>query len=163
MGNAKVSGNASIYGDAKIYGNVILNSGIYDNGEFSYDKNMSKKIVQDFIYKVDDSNKLTIQTEYDSIDEFFNEPAKNNIKLDTLIICTVDIKEPLIKLQKVKAAYGTEFKFIVDIINEDGDSFTFKSIIKSQDQLNQLIQRTVEALKQYPEFNKYADDLENYL
>lgn len=80
-----------------------------------------------------------------------------------MVICTVDTKEPLIKLQKVKEDNRAEFKFIVDITNDDGDDFVFRSIIKSQDQLNQLIRRTVEALKQYPEFNKYADDLENYL
>ena len=121
------------------------------------------KVVKDFIYKVDDSNKLTTQTEYDSVDEFFNEPAKNDIKLDTLVICTIDTKEPLIKLQKVEADNRTEFKFIVDIINEDNDNFMFKSIIKSQEQLNQLIQKTIEALRLYPKFNKYADDLEEYL
>ena len=121
------------------------------------------KVVKDFIYKVDDSNKLTTQTEYDSVDEFFNDPAKNDIKLDTLIICAVDTKQPLIKLQKVDANSKTEFKFIVDIINEDGDNFTFKSVIKSQEHLNQLIQQTVDALRNYSKFNKYADDLEEYL
>ena len=116
-----------------------------------------------FIYKVDDSDKITTQTEYDSVDEFFSEPITNNVKLDTLIICTVDTKEPLIKLQKVKVKDKTDFKFIVDIINEDNDNFMFKSTIKSQEQLNQLIQQTIEALKQYSKFNKYVDDLENCL
>ena len=37
-------------------------------------------------------------------------------------------KEPLIKLQKVKTDSKTEFKFIVDITNEDGDDFRFRSI-----------------------------------
>ena len=145
-----------------------IDSGEYANGKFSCDEDLSndgktKKAVQDFIYKVDDSNKLTTQTEYDSINEFFDTSIADNIKLDTLIICSVDTKEPLIKLQKVKADNKTEFKFIVDITNEDSDDFIFRSTIKSQEQLNQLIQRTVEALKQYPEFNKYADDLESCL
>ena len=121
------------------------------------------RVVKDFIYKVDDSNKLTAQTEYDSVDEFFSTPAKNDIKLDTLIICAIDTKQPLIKLQKVEADIRTEFKFIVEITNKDGDDFIFRSIIKSQDQLNQLIQQTVDALRQYSKFNKYADDLEEYL
>lgn len=122
-----------------------------------------EKALKDFIYKVDDSNKITTQTGYDSIDEFFSEPITNDIKLDTLVICTIDTKEPLIKLQKVETEDKTEFKFIVDIINENGDNFIFKSIIKSQEQLNQLIQQTIEALKNYPKFSKYADDLENCL
>jgi hypothetical protein len=57
----------------------------------------------------------------------------------------------------------TEFKFIVDINNEDGDDFRFMSIIKSQEQLSQFIQQTIEALKLYPKFNKYVTDLENCL
>ena len=84
-------------------------------------------------------------------------------KLNTLIICTVDTKEPLIKLQKVKVQDNTEFKFIAEITNDDGDDFIFRSIIKSQDQLNQLIQQTIEALRNYPKFNKYADELEECL
>lgn len=186
FGNAKIYDHAEVYGDAQVYGNaqvygevevrsnaeicgyMKINGKKYANGKFSCDEDLSndgeiKKVVQDFIYSVNDSNKLTTQTECDSIDEFFSEPVKNDIKLDTLIICSVDTKEPLIKLQKVEVKDKTEFKFIVDIINEDDDSFTFKSIIKSQDQLNQLIQQTVEALKQYPKFNKYVDDLEEYL
>ena len=178
-GNAKVDDDAEVYGGAEVYGNaevcgnaeicdMKIDSGKYTNGKFSCDEDFSndgetKKVVQDFIYSVNDSNKLITQTEFDSIDEFFSEPVKNDIKLDTLIICSVDTKEPLIKLQKVEVKDKTEFKFIVDIINEDDDSFTFKSVIKSQDQLNQLIQQTVEALKQYSKFSKYADDLEEYL
>ena len=144
----------------KTFDATLFKSIVKDN--FTRESNIDK-VVKDFIYKVDDSNKLTAQTEYDSIDEFFSTPAKNDIKLDTLIICAVDTKEPLIKLQKVEADIRTEFKFIVEITNKDGDDFIFRSIIKSQDQLNQLIQQTVDALKQYPKFNKYADDLEEYL
>lgn len=121
----------------------------------------TNKFMKDFIYKIDDSSKLTTQTEYDSVDEFFNTSVKNDIKLDTLIICAIDTKEPLIKLQKVETNNKTEFKFIVDITNEDGDNFTFKSIIKSQEQLNQLIQQTIDALKLYSKFSKYVDDLES--
>ncbi len=174
FGNAQVYGHAKLYGTAKLYGNVKiydnfdLSWGVLDRGEYTGNKeeytdnkNSSKEIVQDFIYKVDDSNKIMAQTEYDSVDEFFNEPIANDIKLDTLVIYTIDTKEPLIKLQKVETDNKTEFKFIVDITNEDGDDFRFRSIIKSQEQLNQLIQQTIEALKLYPKFSKYADDLEN--
>ena len=173
-GNAEVYGGANVYGNAEIFGNaeicgyMKIDSGKYTNEKFSCDEDLSndgetKKVIQDFIYSVNDSNKLTTQTEYDSINEFFDTSIAENIKLDTLIICSVDTKEPLIKLQKVKVDNKTEFKFIVDITNEDSDDFIFRSTIKSQEQLNQLIQRTVEALKQYPEFNKYADDLESCL
>lgn len=167
-GNAQIYGNAVIWDNTKVYGNTKIIDGKYTTGEFSCDgdlpkNNETKKVIQDFIYKVDDSNKLTTQTEYDSIDEFFSEPITNDIKLDTLIICTVDTKEPLIKLQKVEVEDKIKFKFIVEITNEDGDDFIVRSTIKSQDQLNQLIQQTIEALKQFTQFSKYADDLEKYL
>ena len=175
-GEAKIYGNAKVYNKVKVHGDALVHdieipSGDYTSGEY-FDKNYINEepltnpiteVVQDFIYKVDDSNKLATQTEYDSVDEFFSEPIANDIKLDTLVICTVDTKEPLIKLQKVKTEDKTEFKFIVDIINEDNDNFMFKSIIKSQEQLDQLVQQTIEALKQYPKFSKYAEDLDNYL
>ena len=181
-GDAKVYGNARVYDHAEIYGEAVVrgNARIYGNTEVcdeiigedcdeEYNENnlledsKAKEVVQDFIYKVNDSSKLTTQTEYSSIDEFFDTSIEDDIKLDTLVICSVDTKEPLIKLQKVKADNKTEFKFIVEITNEDSDDFIFRSIIKSQDQLNQLIQKTIEALRLYPKFNKYADDLEEYL
>ena len=160
-GEAHISDMAKVYGTAKVYGNIKITSGKYDCGYY-YEDNSLKKIVQDFIYKVDDSNKLTTQTEYNSIDEFFSEPAKNDIKLDTLIICAIDTKEPLIKLQKVETEDKVEIYFIVDLTNENND-FRICSIVKSQEQLNQLVQQAIEALKQYPKFSKYTDDLENCL
>ena len=177
-GNAEISGTVIIHGNAEIYGDVKITSGEYTDVKISCEEDLLKynelkshelqnceikKAIQDFIYKVDNSNNLTTQTEYDSIDEFFSEHITNDIKLDTLIICAVDTKEPLIKLQKVEVEDKTEFKFIVEINTKDGDNFTFKSIIKSQEHLNQSIQRTIEALKQYPEFSRNADDLEECL
>ena len=164
--DAYVCGNARVYGDAEVYGNAVIYNIWIDSGKYSsndYKENSSKEVIQDFIYKVDDSNKITTQTEYNSINEFFNTSITNDIKLDTLVICTVDSKEPLIKLQKVEMDSKTEFKFIVDLTNEDGDNFIFKSIIKSQEQLNQLIQQTIDMLKQSPQFVKYVDDLESCL
>ena len=165
-GNAKIHGDARIHDNAKVYGNIQVIVSELTGKKYDKDlqnKDSSKEIIQDFIYKVNDSNKIVTQIEYDSVDEFFNAPITNDIKLDTLVICAVDTKESLIKLQKIETDNKTEFKFIVDIINEDGDNFMFKSIIKSQEQLNELIQQTIEALKLYPKFSKYVNDLENCL
>ena len=162
-GEAKVYGNAKIDGETNVFGNIKITNEKYYTGDYFDEDDTPKEVVQDFIYKVDDLNEITAQIEYNSIDEFFVEPIKNDIKLDTLVICTVDTKEPLIKLQKVEIKDKIEFKFIVDITNEDGDDFIFRSIIKSQEQLNQLIQQTIDALKNYPQFSKYVNDLENCL
>lgn len=120
-------------------------------------------LVKDFIYKIDDSNKLDVQTEHDSIDEFFDKPMANDVKLDTLIIYAVDTKEPLIKIEKMNKDNKTNYKFIVDITNSDGDDFIIRAIIKNQSQLKEKIEKTIEALNLYPEFSKYANDLEDCL
>lgn len=172
-GNAKVYDSASIhsgaevYGDAEVCGNAIVLSGtkIYNgiiNGDNSNNE-QSAKIVQDFIYKVDDSNKLTTQTEYDSIDEFFNESITNDIKLDTLIICTADTKIPIIKFEKIEKDKQLKYKFIVDLTTKNEDHFLIQSFIETKEQLSQKLTQTIDALNQYPEFSKYTDDLEEVL
>ena len=122
-----------------------------------------KEITKDFIYKIDDSNKLIVQSQYESIDEFFNSEIDNDAKMNTLAICTVDTKEPLFKVEKLNFNNQTNYKFIVEITTDKGDDFRVSAIIQSQDQLNKLIQQTVDALNLYEQFRKYAEDLENCL
>ena len=127
-------------------------------------KNDYQDIAKDFIYRINEnSNKLTINSDYDSIDEFFSEKYKGNPKLDTMCIIAIDTKEPLIKIEKTKIAEDTRYKFIVDITTEDGEGFSVKCFIDNKSQLDNLIKQTVENLKSYPQFSKYADDLEECL
>lgn len=121
-------------------------------------------IAKDFIYRINEnSNKLTINSEYDNIDEFFSEKYQGNPKLDTMCIIAIDTKEPIIKIEKTKIAEDTRYKFIVDITTEDGEGFSVKCFIDNKSQLDNLIKQTVENLKSYPQFSKYADDLEECL
>ena len=122
-----------------------------------------EKVTKDFIYKINESNKLEVQSQYNSVDEFFSEPIANDIKLDTIVICSVDTKIPLIKLSKVKKDNDLKYLFIVDITNDHNDNFSVKSIIQTKEQLNKLIQQTIDSLNNYPQFIKYAEDLENCL
>ena len=119
-------------------------------------------IIQDFIYRIDDSSKLAAQGDYDSIDEFLNESISNNVSSNVLTIIAVDTKIPLITLEKINVDNKTVFKFIVDITN-DNDYFRVKTTIKSKNHLNQLIEQTIEALTDYSEYSKYLDELENCL
>lgn len=131
------------------------------DGKNEYDY---QAITKDFIYRINEnSNKLTINSDYDNIDEFFSEKYQGNPKLDTMCIVAVDTKEPLIKIEKTKTAEDTRYKFIVDITTEDGEGFSVKCFIDNKSQLNNLIKQTVENLKSYPQFSKYADDLEDCL
>lgn len=124
------------------------------------DSDKSKKvepILKDFIYKVDDSSKLRTVSNYDSIDEFFDvEIVGSPIYVS---IVSVDTKETIAKIERSKAGC----KFIVELTNSNGEEFIIRSIIKDKESLNKLIEQTVEALNAYPQFAKYADDLEDAL
>ena len=91
---------------------------------------------------MDDSNKIMVQTEYDSVNEFFGSPITNDIKLDTLVICTIDTKDSLIKLQKVDSEGEKAYKYIIELTSERGDDFIVRSTIKTKEQLSQLIQQS---------------------
>ena len=82
---------------------------------------------------------------------------------ESLTILTVDTKIPLIKLEKTTKDGKNCYKFLVDITNEDDDNFTIKSIISSKAKFNQLLESTINALKEYPQFIKYTNDLESCL
>lgn len=146
--------------------NLTLEQWIEQNPDkcaLDHKDSQEKKVTKNFIYKVNDSNKLEVQSQYDSVDEFFGLDVNNDAKMNTLIICAVDTKTPLFKVEKVKVEEKTKYKFIIDITNEDGDNFSIKSTIQTQDQLNKLIEQTVDYLRNYPQFAKYADDLANCL
>ena len=55
------------------------------------------------------------------------------------------------------------YKFIVDITNEEGDDFRVRSIISSKEKFNQLLESTINALNEFPQFSKYTDELEQCL
>ena len=76
------------------------------------------------------------------------------------MICPISTNIPLIKIEKVEKNNNLNYKFIVEITNEDGDDFIIRSIIQNKEQLNELIIKTVESLRLYSQFSKYADDLE---
>lgn len=125
--------------------------------------NQLEEVTKDFIYKIDESNKLDVQTQYDSIDEFFDSDVENDLKMNILVVCSVNSKISLFKIEKVKVNEETNYKFIIDITNENNDNFSIKSTIQSQEQLNKLIEQTIDALNSYPQFAKYVDELENCL
>lgn len=162
VGMPKVFGDAKIYGNARLDGKMEVNYDVKDKTINLREKKKNTAIIKDFIYKIDDSNKFTIQLYGDdSVDDYFDEPVSTNTKHNTLVICAVDTKVPLFKLEKVSVENEVNYKFIVDITNDSGDTFIIRSIIKDKDQLNKLIEQTAVSLSAFPQFAKYADDLEN--
>lgn len=120
--------------------------------------------IKDFIYKVDDSNSLTIQTNYDSIDSFFNDTSdKSYDNNETICILAIDTKIPIVKLEKTKLNGENEFKFIVDIRNNTGDEFKIKTVFNTPEKFYDLLESTIDSLRNYFEFYKYAEELDKCL
>lgn len=118
--------------------------------------------IKDFVYKINDSNTLKVESSYESYDAFFDDCSKESFESnESIVILAVDANVPLIKVEKALKDEKQVYKFVVDITNEDGDNFSLKSIISSKEKFNQLLESTINALNEYPQFSKYADDLEN--
>ena len=118
-----------------------------------------QKVVQDFIYRINEqSNKIKITIP--SGDYFFDT---TNTAEDTLCLYAIGISDPIMKIEKKVFPEEVRYKFIVDINTEDGEGFSLKCYIDNETQLENLIRQTIESLKTYPQFYKYAEDLENCL
>ena len=118
------------------------------------------KVVKDFVYKVDDSKKLKVINEANSIDDFFKSDISDNDVMNKLVIMAIDTKMPLITIKKEKQDGDIIYRFIIDITTEKGDKFAVSTIIAFRQQLRTLIQSTITSLRSYKQFSKYADDLE---
>lgn len=181
--NAKVYGGASVYGivygNAEVYGNakVRVNAEVSGYTKVDYDlsgtvgkalanefTNENIEVLKDFIYKIDDSSKLDIQTNYDSVDAFFEDNSTESYSEHECIkVISIDTNVPLVKLEKTQVNDKNVFRFIVDITSKDGDDYIVRSVIDSKDKFDQLLKSTVDALKSYSQFSKYAGDIENCL
>ena len=118
-------------------------------------------VLKDFMYKVNDTYALEV---YDSIDEFFaDESDKSYENNDYIIVFAVDTKRPIIKLEKHSNNGKHVYEFAVKITTEYEDVFNIKSYIESKGKFNQLLNATVNALKEFPQFSKYVAALEECL
>ena len=171
--NAKVYGGASVYGNAKVHVNTEVRgyakvdydlSGTVGEALANEFTNENTKVLKDFVYKIDDSSKLDVQSSYDSVDAFFEDNSNDSyVEHECLTIVAVDTKVPILKFEKTQVKDQNVFKFIVDITNDNGDNYSVKAIIETKYKFDQLLKSTIDSLKNYPQFNKYANDLENCL
>ena len=135
---------------------------VYDLLGKSYEEIKSEEIIdKDFIYKIDDSNKFTVELDYDNIDEFINAEPTGDTRQDTIKICTIDTKIPIIQIQKTNKK--SEIIFLVDLCTEDRREFKTKAYMQTKEEFNQLLQETIDMLNSSPEFCKYASDLEDFV
>ena len=120
--------------------------------------------LKDFIYKVEDTNTLKVQSNYDSVDSFFADKSESSYSdNESIIILAVDTKLPIITLEKQYVNNEKSFKFIVDIETENRDRFMIKTTIDSKEKFVSLLESTINSLKEFELFYKYAEDLENCL
>ena len=97
------------------------------------------KVIKDFIYRINDSSK--IRTDINDENDFFNYGGSINI-------IGIDTKVKLITIEKIEKDGNDKYKFIVDITNDNGESFCIKTFIETKEHLNQQIEQTIEALRQ---------------
>jgi len=120
--------------------------------------------LKDFIYKVEETNTLKVQSNYDSVDSFFADKSESSYSNnESIVILAVDTKLPIIKLEKQYINDEKSFKFIVDIETKDKDRFMIKTTIDSKEKFISLLESTINSLKEFELFYKYAEDLENCL
>ena len=120
--------------------------------------------LKDFIYKVDDTNTLKVQSNYESVESFFADMSDASYSdNESIVILAVDTKLPIIKLEKQLVNNEKAFKFIVDIKTKDEDQFMIKTTIDSKEKFVSLLESTINSLKEFELFYKYAEDLENCL
>ena len=144
------------------------NTGFYNNDflsveaktNFTIDKKSTiNSNLKSFIYKIDQSDKINVQLDCDSIDKFFTAGFNDD---NSLNIVTADTNIKLITIEKTIVNDSKKFKFIVNINTEDDDEFKIKTTFDNIEKFNSLVESTINSLKEYKEFYKYAEDLENY-
>ena len=120
--------------------------------------------LKDFIYKIDDTDTLKVQSNYESVESFFADKSDASYSdNESMVILAVDTKLPIIKLEKQLVNNEKAFKFIVDIKTKDEDQFMIKTTIDSKEKFVSLLESTINSLKEFELFYKYADDLEKCL
>ena len=120
--------------------------------------------LKDFIYKVDDTDTLKVQSNYESVESFFADKSDTSYSdNESIVILAVDTKLPIIKLEKQLVNNEKAFKFIVDIKTKDEDQFMIKTTIDSKEKFVSLLESTINSLREFELFYKYADDLEKCL
>lgn len=109
----------------------------------------------DFIYKVDDSKLLKVNYSSDKFDDYFN----NNINDDVLYIATRETNIPILTMSKKVEENKQYYIISIDINNEDGDCFRYKTTFKTLDEFYLILDSVIDSLRTFKNFSKYADEL----
>lgn len=107
--------------------------------------------LEDFLRKLEDSDKFVFMN-YNSVDDFLN--VKDDFSY--LIIRPNDLDDFQIIVTKVNSEY--EIKAVIN--NEDADEMNYRVTVKNEQQLQTFLNMTINSLKQFGLYKKYAKSLE---
>ncbi len=122
---------------------------IKENNSANIEQVDLSKTISNFIDNIENSSMLSVQTDLDSIDDFFNN---DSAQLD---IVTADTKIPIITITTLNK---DEYKFQLNVTNN-----IIVSTFTTTDKFNKLLDLSISELNENSTFYKYVDDLNNCL
>ena len=123
---------------------------------------MDNKKLSDFFLNIDDSNELKITSSL-MVEEFFKDNSRTSFyEEDYLNVLCRNTNTVLFKIQKLLKGDEKVFMFRVNIVTVDAE-LKIKQQFTTYEEFTNLINSTIQALKSFPSFEEYADELENYL
>jgi len=107
--------------------------------------------LEDFLRKLENSGKF-VPINYDSVDDFLN--TENDF---SYLIIRPDKNDDF---QFVVTKMNSEYEIKAVINNEDADEMNYKVTVKNEQQLQAFLNMTINSLKQFGLYKKYAKSLE---
>ena len=119
--------------------------------------NNAEKAVSDFIYSVDNSNKIkTVCDNCDSVAEFFSTSLKIE---SSIFLKVVAVDNPSTELLKIERNTKNEFWVRINIVNNEGEDFITNIKIKTKTDLAKSVSTITDFMANIQAFSKYVDDL----
>ena len=119
--------------------------------------NIAEKVVADFIYSVNNSNKIkTVCDNCNDVSEFFSTSLKIE---SSIFLKVVAIDNPSTELLKIERNTKNEFWVRINIVNNEGEDFITNIKIKTKTDLAKSVSAITDFIANIQAFSKYVDDL----
>lgn len=119
--------------------------------------NIAENVVADFIYSVNNSNKIkTVCDNCDGVSEFFS----TSLKIESpIFLKVVAVDNPSTELLKIERNTKNEFWVRINIVNNEGEDFITNIKIKTKTDLAKSVSAIADFIANIQAFSKYVDDL----
>lgn len=119
--------------------------------------NIAENVVADFIYSVNNSNKIkTVCDNCNDVSEFFSTSLKIE---SSIFLKVVAIDNPSTELLKIERNTKNEFWVRINIVNNEGEDFITNIKIKTKTDLAKSVSAITDFIANIQAFSKYVDDL----